>query len=106
MPEELKEKLKRILETSADWSRIKTSVEGVFIMKLPGSERRPPSLAVEINPLLAGKPTKRRGLFLTSVRESEEFKRILSEPKVKELLTALEPIPTARKRKEEEVLEV
>lgn len=72
------EKLEEFLETGKDWAKVKTSVPGVFVMKMPGSKNREPSLSVEINPVDAsGSPTKRRGLIIRSVDELLEFKDIL-----------------------------
>ena len=31
------EKLEEFLQTGKDWSKVKTSVPGVFVMKMPGS---------------------------------------------------------------------
>ena len=87
------EKLEEFLQTGKDWGKVKTSVPGVFVMKMPGSKNREPSLSVEINPVDAsGSPTKRRGLIIRSVDELLEFKDILSNEKVETLLEMLEDV--------------
>jgi hypothetical protein len=99
------EKLEEILETGKDWSKVKTTVPGVFVLKMPGSKNRKPSLSVEINPVDAGgSRTKRRGLIIRSVDELLEFKDILSNDKVETLLEMLEDVnpgvPESRQSKE------
>lgn len=87
------EKLAEFLRTGKDWDKVKTTVPGVFVMKMPGNKSREPSLTVEINPVdSAGSPTKRRGLILRSVEEYEEFKDILGNEKVENLLEMLEDV--------------
>ena len=59
------EKLSTFLEEGADWAKVKTTVPGVFVMKMPGNKSRAPNLSVELNPVDAGgSPTKRRGLII------------------------------------------
>ncbi len=99
------EKLEEFLETGKDWAKVKTSVPGVFVMKMPGSKNREPSLSVEINPVDAsGSPTKRRGLIIRSVDELLEFKDILGNDKVETLLEMLEDVnpgsPESKQSKE------
>ena len=87
------EKLSEFLETGKDWGKLKTTVPGVFVMKMPGNKSRPASLSVEINPVDAGgSPTKRRGLIIRSLDEYEEFKAILENEKVENLLEMLEEV--------------
>lgn len=87
------EKLQEFLESGKDWSKLKTTVPGVFVMKMPGSKNREPSLSVEVNPVDAsGSPTKRRGLIIRSVDELLEFKDILDNEKLEALLEMLEDI--------------
>jgi hypothetical protein len=87
------EKLKEFLESGKDWSKLKTTVPSVFVLKMPGSKNRKPSLSVEINPVDAsGSPTKRRGLIIRSVDEFLEFKDIMENDKLETLLEMLEDI--------------
>ena len=103
------EKLEEFLETGKDWAKVKTSVPGVFVMKMPGSKNREPSLSVEINPVDAsGSPTKRRGLIIRSVDELLEFKDILGNEKVENLLEMLEDVNpgTPESKQSKEVIEI
>ena len=103
------EKLEEFLETGKDWAKVKTSVPGVFVMKMPGSKNREPSLSVEVNPVDAsGSPTKRRGLIIRSVDELLEFKDILGNEKVETLLEMLEDVnpATPDNKQSKEVIEI
>ena len=103
------EKLEEFLETGKDWAKVKTSVPGVFVLKMPGSKNREPSLSVEINPVDAsGSPTKRRGLIIRSVDELLEFKDILGNEKVETLLEMLEDVNPGRpeSKQSKEVIEI
>jgi hypothetical protein len=105
------EKLADFLKTGKDWSRLRTSVPGVFVLKLPAYKRSPPRLAVELNPVDEdGKPKKRRGLILRSRAELEDFKELFQFEKLSKLLSMLDSVnpevEAARRRKGEEVLEL
>jgi hypothetical protein len=104
-------KLAEFLEKSKDWSRLKTSLPGVFVLKLPQYRGSPPRLAVELNPVdESGKPTKRRGLILRSSNELEEFRKIFDFEKLSKLLSMVDSVnpkvEAGKRRKEEPVLEL
>ena len=103
------EKLEEFLESGKDWAKVKTTVPGVFVMKMPGSKNREPSLSVEVNPVDAsGSPTKRRGLIMRSVDELLEFRNILGNDKVENLLEMLEDVNpgTPESKQSKEVIEI
>ena len=105
------EKLANFLKTGRDWSRLMTSVQGIFVLKLPAYKRSPSRLAVEINPVdEGGKPSKRRGLVLRSTGELEAFKEAFQIDKVSKLVTMLDcinpEVEAARRRKGEELIEL
>jgi len=87
------EKLEEFLETGNDWEKLKTSIPGVFIQKLPPYRSSPSRLAVEINPVdSSGNPTKRRGLLIRFSDEYEAFKEILNDEKLPKLLDMLDNV--------------
>jgi hypothetical protein len=47
----LEQKLRDFLRNGEDWERSKTSIPGVFVVKLPGRGSRGAELALEINPV-------------------------------------------------------
>jgi hypothetical protein len=105
------DKLEDFLRTGSDWEKLKTSVPGVFIQKLPPYRSSPARLAVEINPVDAsGNPTKRRGLLLRYPDEYEAFKEILTDEKMPRLLEMLEKVNPGpgrgSKKKGEDVIEI
>jgi hypothetical protein len=105
------EKLSNFLQTGKDWEKLKTSVLGVFIQKLPPYRSSPARLAVEINPVDAsGNPTKRRGLLIRFHEEYEAFKEILIDDKLPKLLEMLDSINpdkgSSRKSREADIIEI
>jgi hypothetical protein len=104
------DRLEEFLRTGGDWEKLRTSVPGVFIQKLPPYRSSPERLAVEVNPVDAsGNPTKRRGLLIRSLDEYEAFKEILNDeklPKLLEMLDAVNPDSARRKRRDEDVIEI
>ncbi|MFQ6076963.1 MAG: hypothetical protein ACE5Z5_12695 [Candidatus Bathyarchaeia archaeon] len=105
------ERLRNYLKAGKDWSRLMTSVPGVFVLKLPAYKRSPSRLAVEINPVdESGKPRKRRGLVLRSGDELEAFKEAFQEEKLSRLLSMLDSVnpkvEAVRRKKGEEIIEL
>ena len=104
------EKLVSFLKTGKDWSRLATTVPGIFL-KLPAYKNSPSRLAVELNPVdEAGKPKKRRGLVLRSMAELEEFRELLQNEKLTKLMSMLDSVnpkvEAAGRRKGEEIIEL
>lgn len=97
----MSEKLQEFLATGKDWAKVKTTVPGVFIQKLPAYRGQPARLAIEVNPVDAsGTPTKRKGLLIRDVSEYEEFKEILGNDKMEtvfEMLSKVNPPPPKKK---------
>jgi hypothetical protein len=61
----------------------------------------------EINPVGPdGVPTKRRGLMLRSLEELKEYKKLISEDRLEEILKAIEKINPRTSGEEEEGLEI
>lgn len=107
----MSEKLEEFLKTGKDWGRIRTTVPGVFVLKLPEYKRSPTRLAIELNPVDdRGSTTKRRGLVLRSLGELDSFNELFKYDKLSKLMDMLEEvnpkIGTGRARKEEEVIEL
>jgi hypothetical protein len=87
------ERLEEFLRTGNDWEKLKTSIPGVFVQKLPPYRSSPSRLAIEVNPVDAsGNPTKRRGLLIRFPDEFDTFKEILNDEKFPKLLTLLETV--------------
>jgi hypothetical protein len=105
------DKLSSFLKTGSDWARMKTSVPGIFILKMPAYRTSPPRLAVELNPTdESGAPTKKRGLVLRSVAEFDEYKGLFQHERLSSLLKSVEGVnpPQAKKTAKagEEVLQL
>lgn len=105
------DKLGDFLKSGKDWGRLRTTVPGVFVLKLPAYRSAPTRLAVELNPVNEmGNPKKRRGLVLRSSAEFEDFKELLNHEKLTKLVEMVDAVnPKAeavRRRKGEEVIEL
>jgi hypothetical protein len=86
-------KLAEFLKSGKDWSRLRTSLPGVFVLKLPAYKRSPSRLAIELNPVGEdGAPKKRRDLVLRSMAELEEFKQLFQYDKLSKLMEMLEAV--------------
>ena len=98
------------LESGEDWGRMKTTIPGVFVLKLPSYKSSPARLVVELNPVDdRGKPKKRRGLILRSTKELEEFKEMFRYEKLLKLLKMLDSINSkagAKVEEKEDVIEL
>jgi len=107
----LEEKLKSFLKTGSDWARLKTSVPGVFVLKLPPFRGSPARLAVELNPVDdSGNPTRRRGLILRNFEELSQYKQLFQTDKLEPLVKSVETANPVEKKKfvkpGEDVLEI
>ena len=108
----MSEKLQEFLASGKDWAKVKTTIPGVFIQKLPAYRNQPARLAVEINPVdSSGNPTKRKGPIIRDVAEMEEFREILTNEKMESLFEMLEKVnPPSQKRSrgklEDEIIDI
>jgi hypothetical protein len=106
------EKLLSFLKTGPDWGRLKTSVPGIFVLKMPAYKSSLTRLAIELNPTDdSGSPTKKRGLVLRSSDELEEYKTIFQYDKLVPLLKSVDGInppkpKTAHTKLGEDVLNI
>ena len=106
------DKLSSFLKTGSDWGKLKTSIPGIFILKMPAYKSSPARLAVELNPVdSSGSPTKKRGLVLRSREELEQYRELFQIDKLVPLLEGIDRLnpqvkkPVAAKHGEE-VLEI
>ncbi|MEM1731267.1 MAG: hypothetical protein QXY26_09105 [Ignisphaera sp.] len=107
----LEEKLRDFLKNGKDWERRATTVPGVFILRIPSDGKRPSSLAVEVNPVDdSGRPTKKRGLILRSSEELREFRELINDEKLPELMAKIDIVNpksgVGKKKTGGEVIEV
>jgi hypothetical protein len=70
-----------------------TSIQGVFLPKLPTFKGTSPSLVVEVNPVnRSGSATRSRGVIIRSSLELGEISRLLSNPKVAQLAKSIDKV--------------
>ena len=103
------EKLASFLKTGADWARMKTTLPGLFVLKLPPYKTLPSRLAVELNPVdHSGNPMKKRGLVVRSDEEFQEYLKVFQPDKLSPLLIIVDKINQLPKKikPNEDVLEI
>lgn len=92
----MQERLTQFLKDSSDWERKSTSIQGVFLLKLPSSKACTwkESIAIEINPVnpSSGFPTKKRGIVIRSASELEQTTHILTNLKLTELAKRMDEV--------------
>jgi len=82
----LANKLKQILKNSQDWERIPTSIDNVFLQKLPQTKTRPEALTVAID--LGGK----NPLRINDLNRVETIMEVLSNEKVIQLIQTVQSL--------------
>ena len=93
------DKITLFLKTGADWGRLKTSIPGIFVLKMPAYKSIPTRLAVELNPVDdSGAPMKKRGLVLRSKEELEQFRDLFQFDKLLPLLEGVEKVNPQMKK--------
>jgi len=104
------DKLSSFLKTGSDWGRMKTSIPGIFILKLPAYKTFPARVTVELNPVdESGSPTKKRGLVIRSLKELDEYAKLLQYDKLSSLLKNIDKVnPSLKKplKPSDQVLEI
>ncbi len=93
----LEQGIAEFLENGEDWARMRTSVPGIFLQKLPAWKRLPDRVAVEINPAdEAGSPTKKNGVRLFSQDEYDVLTKLMAYEGLPTLLAAIAEVnPTS-----------
>jgi len=98
------------LRAGKDWERKPTSVQGVFVLRMPIFKGRPVRLAVELNPVdEAGRPTRKRGIIIRSSTELAEYKKLLEDERLASLLKTIDRLSPKPLKKEEpgpEIIEI
>ncbi len=89
MSTNLVEKLKKFGKDMSEWEKMRTSVSGVSIVKLP-SKGEDLNFGLELNPVNEeGFPMKKKGIYITSINQWEAFKELFDSPKALDLITTI-----------------
>ncbi|MEM4251637.1 MAG: hypothetical protein QW828_07380 [Candidatus Bathyarchaeia archaeon] len=103
-------KLAEFLKSGKDWERKGTSLPGVFILKMPTYRGTPARLAVELNPVdEVGRPTRKRGILLRSAAELIDYKKILGDERLLNLLKNIDsvnPKPKVEGERKPDIIEL
>ena len=92
----MEERLAKVLSSGADWDRTPTNIPGVMILRMPQYKSRPPTLALEINPVdVSGSTTKKRALMIRSASELAEIAKIIANDDLARLAEAMDSVNPA-----------
>jgi hypothetical protein len=107
---ELTNSIEKMLSHAAEWEKKKTSIPGIFLVRLPGDKLR---VMLEFNPPDgAGNPSKRKGLYFGDRTTVEAARKAFPDPRLDDLIEAVEalskkaPAGKVGKGADEEVFEV
>lgn len=85
------ERLGKMLANGGDWERTPTSIAGVMIIRMPQYKSRPPTLALELNPVdVSGTATKKRGMMIRTADEVHEIVKIMNNTDLVKLAEAMD----------------
>lgn len=96
MNDSQKKNLIKTIEETAEWERISTSVEGLFVVKPPEHNNKQ-VVYVELIPSINGQVTKKRGIYLKSIEDLESYRKIIENPKTDELISVISEFYGVRK---------
>ncbi|MBO7719988.1 MAG: hypothetical protein J6S29_07545 [Methanosphaera sp.] len=88
MNKQQKQNLVKAVEQAAPWEKIRTNLDGVYIVKTP-THNDCQTVFIELNPSLNGQPTKRRGVYLKNIDELNSIRRICENEKLEELINVV-----------------
>ncbi len=105
--EKLAEDIKRTMKNAGDWERKRTSIPGIFIVRMPDKEFRVMLMFSPIDE--AGNPRKRRGLFFGVMDTVEAARKAFPDERLDALVAAVQKIngsPGPKRASDGDVFEV
>ncbi|MCP4763112.1 MAG: hypothetical protein GY870_15150 [archaeon] len=97
----MKKDLEDFLVTATAWEKMSTPMDSVFVVKVPGPKANREGgsrLMIEVNPVdEAGKPKKRKGLFIADSEMYNQFVEALAEDGIIKLLNTIQSINPVKK---------
>jgi hypothetical protein len=95
------------MRSGEDWERSRTSIPGVFVVKLSGRGSRGIELTLEINPVDSqGQPKKKRGYMVRGKAYLEELTKIISDLRLTRLAEALEAVNPKAVKNDSRMIEI
>ena len=81
------------LSSGTDWEKLRHTIAGVYVVKIPATKTRPAKLMLEVNPVdESGNPRKRKGLFLTDEKMRRDFVVALENEDVASLIRIVDSV--------------
>ena len=95
--EQLAENIKKAMEHADDWEKKKTSIPGIFLVRMPEKDLR---VMLMFNPPDDdGNPTKKKGMYFADLETVEAGKRAFPNPNLPALVEAVAKINERSGRK-------
>ena len=101
------ENIRRTMEHAEDWEKKKTSIPGIFLVKMPDKQLR--IMLVFNPPDAAGNPLKKKGLFFADMNTVASAREAFPDKRLDDLVAAVEKINVASGPKvsaDEEIFEI
>ena|SRR2546428_12870686 len=99
----LAEEMKKAMEHAEDWERKKTSIPGIFLVKMPKELR----VMLLFNPPDdVGNPRKKKGLFFDDAETIEAARKAFPDPRLDDLILAIQKLNASVGRKPPEDADV
>jgi len=99
-PEMIAEGIKKTMEHAIDWEKRKTSIPGIFLVRMPDKRFR---VMLSFNPLdPAGAPRKRKGWFFADMDTVRAARQVFPDKRLDMLVAAVEKVNLESKRKGED----
>jgi hypothetical protein len=104
--EQLAERIRKTMENAADWEKVKTQIPGIFMVKAPDKSLR--VLIVFNPPDAAGNPTKKKGLYFTTMDWVMAARVAFPSKELDRLVEAVEKVngPSKRSGDDGEVFQI
>lgn len=97
--------IRKIMKNAREWEMKKTSIPGIFLVRLPSKEFR---VKLVFNPIdEAGNPRKRKGFYFGDIETVKSARAAFLDDRLESLVTAIESITGETTKKgpgEEEML--
>ncbi len=93
MPEkvdQLVENIQSMMKGAGDWERRKTSIPGMFIVRMPGKKLRVMLMFCPIDE--NGTPLKRKGLYFAEIDTVQQARRAFPDERLDALVAAVQQV--------------
>ncbi len=95
------EDIQGLAKSANDWQRIRTSIPGIFVVRLPGKAMRVMLMFSPVDE--SGNATKRRGFYFADMTAVQAARRAFPDERLEALVSAIQVINGPLRRSLEDV---